>query len=131
MSNGRATNCGLSLFLIMHHASVSTLLCKLVRRSISRSFQKIDEDRPTNLGLLDEPVFGGSCVGDSFLSSKCLGSDDEENGFGIHFLQNLRQMSSIDVRDEVDVRADLVNADETDNVNWQSCCEQRPHWVGL
>ena len=60
-----------------------------------------------NLRFLDEPFLGRGCVGDGFLSGESLRGDDEKNSFRIDALQNLRQMSSVDVGHKVNVGTDL------------------------
>ena len=61
----------------------------------------------TNLCHLDEPLLGGGGVGDCFLGGECLGGDDEENSFRVDALQHFRQMTTVNVRDEVNVRTHL------------------------
>ena len=59
------------------------------------------EDK-TDIGSgFEEPFTSGFSVGDGFLGSEGLRSDDEEGGFGVASLGDFGDVSSVDVRNEV------------------------------
>ncbi len=60
------------------------------------------------VGLCQEPLLGGGCVGDGLLSGEGLRGDDEERRLGVQLLQSLGHVGPVDVGHEVNVWADLV-----------------------
>ena len=59
------------------------------------------------LGVLQEPGLGGGSIGDGLLGGKGLGGNDEESGLGLDGLEDLSDVSAVNVADKVDLKTTL------------------------
>mmetsp|Transcript_33483 Transcript_33483/g.81083 ORF Transcript_33483/g.81083 Transcript_33483/m.81083 type:complete len:339 (-) Transcript_33483:241-1257(-) len=66
-----------------------------------QSSKVLGNGRSITLEGIQDPLLGSSSVGHGFLGGKSLGSNQEESGFRITFLQDFGNMGSINIRAKV------------------------------
>lgn len=88
-----------------------SLFCTLFSRHRLQPIPKnaINNNKRDNylLGVLEEPSLGGGGVGDGLLGGKSLGGNDEDGRLGLDLLKDLGNVSTINVRDKVDLETTL------------------------